>query len=66
MDEMKNQGWSLNPGRYVGVAKTDEDDGDFYENLTGMRSEFDTLTEEAHKLEKSIKKVTDNLLEDGE
>ena len=64
MDEIKEQGWSLNPGRYVGVAETDEDDGDFTENLTRMRDEFDTLSKEAHKLEKSIKKVLDTLLED--
>ncbi|MGY5854528.1 MAG: class I SAM-dependent DNA methyltransferase [Candidatus Thorarchaeota archaeon] len=66
MDEIEEQGWSLNPGRYVGVAEVDEDDGDFYENLTRLRGEFDDLTKEAHKLEKSIKTVLDNLLEGEE
>lgn len=63
MDEITDQGWSLNPGRYVGLAKSDEDDGDFIENLTRMRTELDTLAKEAHKLERSIKKVLDGLLE---
>jgi type I restriction enzyme M protein len=63
MDEIKEQGWSLNPGRYVGVAELDEDDGDFFENLTRLRNEFDTLTEEAHEMEMSIKKTLGNLLE---
>ncbi len=66
MNEVEDQGWSLNPGRYVGVAEVEEDDGDFTENLTRMRDEFDTLTKEAHKLEKNIKKVLDNLLEESE
>ena len=62
MDEIEEQGWSLNPGRYVGVAEVNEDDGDFYENLTRLRIEFDTLTKEARELENNIKKVLDGLL----
>lgn len=33
LEEIKTQGWSLNPGRYVGVTKRDEDDEDFFERL---------------------------------
>ena len=33
IQEIEGQGWSLNPGRYVGVAAREEDDGDFYERL---------------------------------
>ena len=35
IDEIEAQGWSLNPGRYVGVAAGEEDDGDFHERLAG-------------------------------
>ena len=31
--EIKEQGYSLNPGRYVGVAEKQEEDFDFYERL---------------------------------
>ena len=29
LDEIEAQGWSLNPGRYVGVAEREADDFDF-------------------------------------
>ena len=37
--DIEAQGWSLNPGRYVGVAARVEDDGDFRERLeSSMRN----------------------------
>jgi type I restriction enzyme M protein len=33
IQEIEAQGWSLNPGRYVGVADRKEDDFDFYRFL---------------------------------
>ncbi|MFQ5885139.1 MAG: N-6 DNA methylase [Thermoplasmata archaeon] len=63
MEEIHDQGWSLNPGRYVGVAELDEDDGDFYEKLSKLKKEFTTLTDVAHDLEGKIKLVLDSLLE---
>jgi len=33
IEKIKEQGWSLNPGRYVGVAESKEDDFDFAERL---------------------------------
>ena len=38
--EIEAQGWSLNPGRYVGTAAVDEDDGDFAERLAELYDEF--------------------------
>ena len=38
--EIEAQGWSLNPGRYVGIAVGDEDDGDFAERLAELHDEF--------------------------
>ncbi len=35
------QGWSLNPGRYVGVAEQEADDFDFAERLEELNEELD-------------------------
>jgi len=52
--DIKAQGWSLNPGRYVGVAERDEDDFDFAERLQALHDELEMLNAEAHKLEERI------------
>ena len=53
--ELKAQGWSLNPGRYVGVAPGDEvDDQDFKERLQLLSEDFEKLTVEARELESRI------------
>ena len=55
VEEVQKAGWSLNPGRYVGVADNgDEDDGNFAEKVEDLHKEFKDLTDEAHKLEKKI------------
>jgi len=52
--EIEAQGWSLNPGRYVGVAARVEDDGDFYERLESLDEELERLNVEARVLEERI------------
>lgn len=53
--EIEAQGWSLNPGRYVGVAPGEEvSDEDFKAQFEALNEEFEKLTGEARKLEKSI------------
>jgi len=52
--EIKTQGWSLNPGRYVGVAEREEDDFDFYERLQELNEELEALNAEARELEERI------------
>ncbi len=52
--EIEAQGWSLNPGRYVGVAAGEEDDGNFAERLAGMHGEFTTLSDEAEVLRRKV------------
>ena len=53
--EVGSQGWSLNPGRYVGVAAGEEiDDDDFTERLEELSEEMEGLTARAHKLESVI------------
>ena len=46
--------WSLTPGRYVGVAETDEGDEDFAEKFAALHEELRQLDAEAAKLAKKI------------
>ena len=43
LNEIEAQGWSLNPGRYVGVAERDQDDFDFKERLQELNEELQAL-----------------------
>jgi type I restriction enzyme M protein len=53
--EIEAQGWSLNPGRYVGVAAGEEvSDEDFKEQLEALNEELETLNAQAGELEKTI------------
>jgi type I restriction enzyme M protein len=54
LQEIEAQGWSLNPGRYVGVAQSKEDDGDFKEKLAQWNGELENLNREARELEERI------------
>ena len=61
--EIEAQGWSLNPGRYVGVADRAPDDFDFKERLEEMNEELETLNAEARELEDRIAENVTQLLE---
>jgi len=61
--EIEALGWSLNPGRYVGVAARAEDDFDFMERLEEMNEELETLNAEARELEERIAENVVKLLE---
>lgn len=53
--EIEAQGWSLNPGRYVGVAEGEEDeDFNFKEKLEELSEELQVLNSEASELEEQI------------
>ena len=53
--EIIEQGYSLNPGRYVGVAEGEqENDEDFAVKLKGLQEELEVLNVEAHELESDI------------
>lgn len=52
--EIEAQGWSLNPGRYVGVADLAADDFDFFEKLEELNEELELLNAEARELEEII------------
>ncbi len=61
--EIEAQGWSLNPGRYVGVAARDEEDFDFKERLEELNEKLETLNVEARELEERIAENVEQLLE---
>jgi|688.fasta_scaffold28665_5 type I restriction enzyme M protein len=53
--EIEAQGWSLNPGRYVGVAPGEElSDEDFKTQLESLNEELETLNAQARSLEEII------------
>jgi len=52
--EIEEQGWSLNPGRYVGVAEGEAEDFDFTERLEELNEELEVLNAEARELEVTI------------
>jgi len=62
--EIEAQGYSLNPGRYVGVAPgEDVADEEFSDQFRKMHDEFLTLAAEARKLEKVIVRNAAEILE---
>jgi len=62
--EIEEQGWSLNPGRYVGVAKGEEiSDEDFKEKLIALNEELEVLNIEARELEETIATNVREILE---
>jgi type I restriction enzyme M protein len=64
LDEIKAQGWSLNPGRYVGVAPGEAvSDEDFKEQLETLNEELETLNAQARELEDTIAKNVAEILE---
>ncbi len=64
LSEIEAQGWSLNPGRYVGVAPGEEvSDEDFKEQLETLNEELETLNAQARQLEKTIAKNVAEILE---
>ena len=62
--EIEAQGWSLNPGRYVGVAERAADDFEFAVRLEELNEELETLNVEARELEERIAENVASLLEE--
>ena len=55
IDEIAAQGYSLNPGRYVGVAAREGmDDFDFKQRMEELHETLELLNAEAHELEERI------------
>jgi type I restriction enzyme M protein len=61
--EIAAGGWSLNPGRYVGVAPGEAvSDEDFKEKFVALNAELEKLTGEAHALERRISENVGQLI----
>jgi type I restriction enzyme M protein len=54
IDEIEEQGWSLNPGRYVGVAEEVRDEIPFGPRFAALVADFRSLSSEAEILSKQI------------
>jgi type I restriction enzyme M protein len=64
LKEIQAQGWSLNPGRYVGVAPGEAvSDEDFKEQLETLNEGLEVLHAQARELEKTIASNVAEILE---
>ncbi|MBA3361053.1 MAG: SAM-dependent DNA methyltransferase [Acidimicrobiia bacterium] len=63
IEEIESHGWSLNPGRYVGVADGEVDDLGFAEVFGELAEEFRALSLEAGRLCAAIDGNAANLLD---
>jgi len=64
IEDIAAQGWSLNPGRYVGVAAGEAvSDEDFKEQLETMNEELESLNAQARELEATIAANVAEILE---
>ena len=62
--EIEAQGWSLNPGRYVGVTAGEEvSNADFMEQFEELTEELETLNVEARELEDIVAENAAKILE---
>jgi type I restriction enzyme M protein len=64
LKNVEAQGWSLNPGRYVGVAPGEEvSDEDFKEQLETLNEQLEALNAQARDLEQIIARNVTEILE---
>ena len=52
--DLEKQGWSLNPGRYVGVAAAEDDGVDFRIRLAELSEQLEKLNDEAATLQQRV------------
>ena len=55
--QIKEQGWSLNPGRYVGQVNRDFDDESFADRISDLQIRFSQLSQEAVSLVMRVESV---------
>jgi type I restriction enzyme M protein len=63
LDQIAKQGWSLNPGRYVGVAAAEDDGIDFRVRLEELNKELEKLNAQATELQERIAMNVKGLLD---
>lgn len=62
LDEVKENDYSLTPGRYVGVTMVEDDGVDYKSRLIEIQQELDELNKEAFELSKTIAKNLKELI----
>ncbi len=62
LHEVEEQGWSLNPGRYVGLAEAGDDGVNFFERLEELNEHLEVLNAEAMGLQERIAENAARLL----
>jgi type I restriction enzyme M protein len=62
LKDIEAQGWSLNPGRYVGATAREIEAEDFHEKLEELQEEFERLMLHARELEAIISANASNLV----
>ena len=62
LNEIELQGWSLNPGRYVGVSEMGDENINFELKMKELNEELEQLNLIAHDLETTISKNIAELL----
>lgn len=62
LEEVKEAGYSLNPGRYVGTEVIEESEEDFQEKVQSLSNDLEALFEESAVLEKKIKENLKKIL----
>jgi type I restriction enzyme M protein len=66
LKDIETQGWSLNPGRYVGATAHEIDAEDFREKLEELQEEFEALTADANELIATIGQNVADILDQAE
>ena len=61
--QLDSQGWSLNPGRYVGVRSGRVDDVEFVADMERLQEEFSMLNSEATTLSDTVETAIEGVLE---
>lgn len=54
IQEIEKQDWSLNAGRYIGIAETEEEDYIFEDKIKELKSALEKLNTESNNLENNI------------
>ncbi|MYG93859.1 MAG: SAM-dependent DNA methyltransferase [Acidimicrobiia bacterium] len=61
LEQIEEQDWSLNPGRYVGMATGKMQDIDFETSIGELAEEWELLSAEALRLGESVSQVLDSV-----
>ena len=64
--DVEAQGWSLNPGRYVGVNRREKEEVNFYDRLEELHEELEVLNAEARELVVRIAENVGRVLQESE